>query len=151
MQVQLQAFTHRDRQNPSKSSLQQSLRHLHQIQRLVRLLAAQTARCRKPESRVRRQLRAIRAVPVSAASSGVGLLEPSSKPEEIIDAGLVARALGQSKRKLLRDWRRRGKPETRVGRDVLLASRLVLEVYFPHHGNGSRQVALGPSPASPLE
>lgn len=47
---------------------------------------------------------------------------------------LVARALGRSKRKLLRDWRRRGKPETRVGRDVPLASYLVLEIYFPRHG-----------------
>lgn len=53
--------------------------------------------------------------------------------EDVIDAGLVARALGQSKRKLLRDWRRRGQPETRVGRDSLLASRLVLAIYFPHH------------------
>lgn len=52
--------------------------------------------------------------------------------EEVVDAGLVARALGRSKRKLLRDWRKRGQPETRVGRDILLASRLVLEIYFPH-------------------
>lgn len=57
--------------------------------------------------------------------------------EDLVDAGLVARALGRSKRKLLRDWRKRGKPETRVGRDVLLASRLVLAVYFPHHVSGN--------------
>lgn len=55
--------------------------------------------------------------------------------EDVVDAGLVARALGQSKRKLLRDWRKRGQPETRVGRDSLLASKLVMATYFPHHNN----------------
>jgi hypothetical protein len=41
--------------------------------------------------------------------------------EDLIAAGLVARALGQSKRGLLRDWRRRQKLETRVGREILLS------------------------------
>ena len=57
--------------------------------------------------------------------------------EDVVDAGLVARALGQSKRKVLRDWRKRAQPETRVGRDVLLASRLVLQIYFPHRFSGN--------------
>lgn len=54
--------------------------------------------------------------------------------EEVVDSGLVCRALNLSKRKLLRDWRRRQKPETKVGREILLASRLVMETYFPHIG-----------------
>ena len=53
--------------------------------------------------------------------------------EDVIDVAIVARALGKSRRKLLRDWRKRGNPETRVGRDVSLASTLVLRTYFPHH------------------
>lgn len=56
--------------------------------------------------------------------------------EEVVGADLVARALGCSKRKLLRDWRSRKKPETKVGRDTLLSSRLVLEIYFPHQLSG---------------
>lgn len=57
--------------------------------------------------------------------------------EDVIDVGVVARALGKSKRKVLRDWRKRQQPETRVGRDVMLASRLVLAIYFPHHVSGN--------------
>jgi len=56
--------------------------------------------------------------------------------EDVIDVAIVARALGTSRRKLLRDWRKRGKPETRVGRDISLASTLVLQTYFPHHLSG---------------
>lgn len=56
--------------------------------------------------------------------------------EEVIAADLVARALGQSKRRLLRDWRRRQLPETHVGREILLASTLVLAAYFPHRASG---------------
>lgn len=53
--------------------------------------------------------------------------------EEFIAAELVARALRTSSRTLLRDWRRRCHPETRVGRSVLLPAGLVLRTYFPHH------------------
>lgn len=52
--------------------------------------------------------------------------------EELVGIALVARALRQDRRRVLRDWRRRGQPETRVGREVLLASQLVLSTYFPH-------------------
>lgn len=57
--------------------------------------------------------------------------------EDVVDAALVARALGLSKRKVLRDWRSRQLPETNVGRDIRLSSDLVLRTYFPHHLHNS--------------
>lgn len=57
--------------------------------------------------------------------------------EDVVDIGLVSRALGQPRRKIIRDWRRRGQPETRVGRDIMLASSLVLKTYFPHLPSGN--------------
>jgi hypothetical protein len=53
--------------------------------------------------------------------------------EDVVDAGVVARAVGVSKRQLLRDWRvRRKLPITRVGRDIRLSCELALRTYFPH-------------------
>ena len=52
--------------------------------------------------------------------------------EEVVDSDLVARALTVPKWKLLRDWRRRKQPETRVGRTILFSSQRVLTIYFPH-------------------
>jgi hypothetical protein len=56
----------------------------------------------------------------------------AARREEVVSSDLVARALGQPKRRLLRDWRKRNQPETRVGREIMLASTLVLSIYFPH-------------------
>jgi len=72
-----------------------------------------------------------------SGTDAVKQLLAAAAREDVVDAGLVARALGQSKRKLLRDWRRRGQPETRVGRESLLASRIVITIYFPHHVSGN--------------
>jgi len=71
-----------------------------------------------------------------SGTDAVKQLLAAADREDVVSADLVARALGQSKRRLLRDWRSRHKPETRVGREILLASRLVLEIYFPHHISG---------------
>lgn len=72
-----------------------------------------------------------------SGTDAVKQLLAAADREEVIAAELVARALGQSKRRLLRDWRKRGKPETRVGRQVLLAAALVLVTYFPHRDSGN--------------
>jgi len=55
--------------------------------------------------------------------------------EDVVDVDLVARALSVSKRTMLRDWRRRNLPETRVGKEIRLSSDLVIETYFKHHAD----------------
>lgn len=67
-----------------------------------------------------------------SGNDAVKLLLAEAAREELVAIDLVARALRQSRRRILRDWRRRGQPETHVGREVLLSSRLVLTTYFPH-------------------
>lgn len=52
--------------------------------------------------------------------------------EEFVALDLVARALAVSKRRIWSDWKRKKRPFTAVGREVRLASSLVIEVYFPH-------------------
>ncbi len=53
--------------------------------------------------------------------------------EEFLTLDLVARVLRWENRRVLRDWKDRRKyPYTRVGRNVMLSSILVLRAYFPH-------------------
>lgn len=60
-----------------------------------------------------------------------------ARREELVAVELVARAVRASRRQVLRDWRGRKLPVTRVGRDVWLASSLVLSTYFPHLNSGN--------------
>lgn len=53
--------------------------------------------------------------------------------EDVVSSDLVARALTVPKWKLLRDWRRRKHPVTKVGRDILFSADLTMRTYFPHH------------------
>lgn len=64
------------------------------------------------------------------------LLE-DAKREEFLAADLVARALRQDRRRVIRDWRRRELPETRVGRAILFPSAIVLATYFSHAPSGT--------------
>lgn len=52
--------------------------------------------------------------------------------EEFVPLDLVARVLRASRRRVLRDWTRRGFPVTTVGHRKLLASTLVRVTYLPH-------------------
>lgn len=54
-----------------------------------------------------------------------------ARREELIPLDLVARATTISARKVLRDWQKRHLPYTKIGRTILLPSRLMLETYFP--------------------
>lgn len=56
-----------------------------------------------------------------------------AQDEEFIPAWLVARALGCSKRRLLRDWTRRLRHRiVAIGHERKLPAKLVLAAYFPH-------------------
>ena len=59
-----------------------------------------------------------------------------ARHEELITVALVARAAGMSSRTIVRDWKRRRYPVTKIGRTVLLPSALVLSTYFPHRISG---------------
>lgn len=67
-----------------------------------------------------------------SGQDAVRQLLAEAEREEFIAVELLARALRQTRRRVMRDWRKRRQPETHVGREILLASRLVLAIYFPH-------------------
>lgn len=53
-----------------------------------------------------------------------------ARREELIALELVARATTVSAHQILRDWRSKKLPFTKIGRTVLLPARLMLRVYF---------------------
>lgn len=65
-----------------------------------------------------------------SGTDAVKQLLAAAAREEVVDSDLVARALTVPKWKLLRDWKRRKQPVTRVGRTILFSSRRVLAEYF---------------------
>jgi hypothetical protein len=72
---------------------------------------------------------------VSGREATKQLLDEAAR-EEFVAVALVARALQQNGRRVLRDWKKRNYPVTRIGRTILLHAPLVVRTYFPHAVSG---------------